>query len=406
MEFWGAEVKAGKPLKVKPDDDYRIHVSQASLDKGNKGERVLLYVTFDGKKLLMGTLSQENIPQISFNLVFEKEFELSHSSKGSVHFTGYKSPNIEKEDDSEDDGSDIEKRVDVDEDDSEDEDDSDDEQDESDDEEETHMKPEPSNKKRKNESAAPVSAKKAKSAVATTPQETGVFDCAQRLTDLLESHDPVTKKCLESFSKEEGEPSSFPNYLEKSTPLPEEAFFLPDWIIIDNIDLEAEKADVEKFFELYEIKVSGIHLDPDTGRQIKKQVALVQLVSSQDLEKAMSLSGRRLQSAANGKYSRVFCKRKKNSLRVFFLSGYDHKLTAEEIIQQVKEAFSSDKENSATVKTVVLPENASRRFCYLVMDNVTHLNLPDILAVSTVGGRRIKEFEKCNPIGSVFEPYL
>ncbi|KAL1222238.1 Histone deacetylase HDT2 [Cardamine amara subsp. amara] len=50
-------------------------------------ESVLVTVTVDGKKLVIGTLSQEKFPQISFDLVFEKEFELSHNStKASVHF--------------------------------------------------------------------------------------------------------------------------------------------------------------------------------------------------------------------------------------------------------------------------------------------------------------------------------
>ncbi|CAN8252595.1 unnamed protein product [Cochlearia groenlandica] len=236
MEFWGVEVKAGSPVTVKPDEDILIHISQASLEsKGKKGESVLLSVTVDGKKLVIGTLSQGTIPQISYDLVFEKEFELSHNlEKGSVHFTGYKSPNVElypffykktllslylkcfffllclsgkaapavsnvakaapkatakpaevkpasdddeddsdsdEEGDSEDDGSDSEKGMDV---------DSDDDDDSEDEEEDTPQKPEPINKKRANESASktPVSAKKAKPAVAApaapaaTPQKT------------------------------------------------------------------------------------------------------------------------------------------------------------------------------------------------------------------------------------------
>ncbi|KAJ8749954.1 hypothetical protein K2173_013869 [Erythroxylum novogranatense] len=96
MEFWGVEVKAGQPLKVKPDEDAIIHLSQAALgeskkDKGN--EPVPLFVKFDERKLVLGTLSSENIPQLSFDLVFEKEFELSHNWKnGSVFFCGYKAP--------------------------------------------------------------------------------------------------------------------------------------------------------------------------------------------------------------------------------------------------------------------------------------------------------------------------
>ncbi|KAG2311153.1 hypothetical protein Bca52824_022710 [Brassica carinata] len=98
MEFWGAEVKAGKSLKMKPDEDCLIHLSQVCIDNGRKGETALLFVTVDGKKLVIGTLSHENIPQISLDLIFDQEFELSHSLEtGSVHFIGYKSPNIDEE---------------------------------------------------------------------------------------------------------------------------------------------------------------------------------------------------------------------------------------------------------------------------------------------------------------------
>ena len=55
-------------------------------------------MTVDGKELVIGTLSQGNIPQISLDLIFDQEFELSHSLEtGSVHFIGYKSPNIDDE---------------------------------------------------------------------------------------------------------------------------------------------------------------------------------------------------------------------------------------------------------------------------------------------------------------------
>lgn len=54
-------------------------------------ESVCLFVKVDKQKLVLGTLSSENFPQLSFDLVFEKKFELSHNWKnGSVYFTGYK----------------------------------------------------------------------------------------------------------------------------------------------------------------------------------------------------------------------------------------------------------------------------------------------------------------------------
>ncbi|WZZ73467.1 hypothetical protein YC2023_084837 [Brassica napus] len=62
---------------------------------GNRkmGETALMYVT-----LVNRTLSQEEkIPQVSFDLVFEKEFELSHSLvRGSVYFIGYKTPDLDE----------------------------------------------------------------------------------------------------------------------------------------------------------------------------------------------------------------------------------------------------------------------------------------------------------------------
>lgn len=94
MEFWGVEVKSGQPLKINPGDNKIVHLSQACLgeikkDKGS--ESVYLYLKVDDKKLVIGTLSAQKYPQLSFDLVIEKDFELSHNwENGSVYFTGYK----------------------------------------------------------------------------------------------------------------------------------------------------------------------------------------------------------------------------------------------------------------------------------------------------------------------------
>nr|CAD1822934.1 unnamed protein product [Ananas comosus var. bracteatus] len=94
MEFWGVEVKPGETVKCDPGDDKFLHLSQASLgeakkDRGN--ESVPIYVKFSNQKLVLGTLSADKVPQISYDLVFEKEFQLSNSSKNaSVYFLGYK----------------------------------------------------------------------------------------------------------------------------------------------------------------------------------------------------------------------------------------------------------------------------------------------------------------------------
>ncbi|KAG8374158.1 hypothetical protein BUALT_Bualt11G0101700 [Buddleja alternifolia] len=103
MEFWGVEVKSGEPLKVLPGDGMVLHLSQASLgevkkEKGN--ESVCLYVNVDGKKLVLGTLFTDKLPQQQFDLVFDQDFELSHNWKnGTVYFYGYKANESDSEED-------------------------------------------------------------------------------------------------------------------------------------------------------------------------------------------------------------------------------------------------------------------------------------------------------------------
>jgi hypothetical protein len=92
MEFWGLEVKPGTTLKCVPGDDYILHLSQAALGESKKASNnAIMYVKVDDQKLAIGTLSTDKYPQIQFDLVFDKEFELSHTSKAaSVFFSGYK----------------------------------------------------------------------------------------------------------------------------------------------------------------------------------------------------------------------------------------------------------------------------------------------------------------------------
>ncbi|CAK9323095.1 unnamed protein product [Citrullus colocynthis] len=83
MEFWGAEVKVGEPLLVRPGEEKILHLSQACLgeSKSKGSEQVFLYVKVGNQKLVLGTLSSEKFPQVSFDLLFDKEFELSHNWK-------------------------------------------------------------------------------------------------------------------------------------------------------------------------------------------------------------------------------------------------------------------------------------------------------------------------------------
>ncbi|XP_073269522.1 histone deacetylase HDT1-like isoform X2 [Primulina huaijiensis] len=93
MEFWGVEVKPGEPLKVQPEFGKLIHISQAALGevKDVKGAKyVPLRLKIDDKSLVLGALSAAERTQLMFDLVFEREFELSHDWKtGSVYFMGY-----------------------------------------------------------------------------------------------------------------------------------------------------------------------------------------------------------------------------------------------------------------------------------------------------------------------------
>ncbi|GFQ05626.1 histone deacetylase hdt1 [Phtheirospermum japonicum] len=94
MEFWGVEVKPGVPLKVEPHQGQLIHVSQAALGEAVKdvkgAKNIPLRMKVDGKDFVIGFLKPEERTQLMFDLVFEKEFELSHDWKnGSIYFIGY-----------------------------------------------------------------------------------------------------------------------------------------------------------------------------------------------------------------------------------------------------------------------------------------------------------------------------
>ncbi|CAL4946020.1 unnamed protein product [Urochloa decumbens] len=94
MEFWGEEVKPGTKVSCGADEGYVIHLSQAALGETKKGsENVVVSIKVDDKKIVLGTLSAEKHPQIMCDLIFENDFEISHSSKTtSVFLCGYKSP--------------------------------------------------------------------------------------------------------------------------------------------------------------------------------------------------------------------------------------------------------------------------------------------------------------------------
>ncbi|XP_038900554.1 histone deacetylase HDT1-like [Benincasa hispida] len=93
MEFWGVEVKPGQALSVKPGDQKYVHISQLTVGevKKDKNEPVTVFLKINDQKFPLGILSAEKFPQIPFDLVFEKEFELSHNGKsGSIYCLGYR----------------------------------------------------------------------------------------------------------------------------------------------------------------------------------------------------------------------------------------------------------------------------------------------------------------------------
>ncbi|GJX79090.1 histone deacetylase HDT1, partial [Tanacetum coccineum] len=86
------EVKSGETFEVALGDEKVLHLSQACLGetKNNKSESVCLHINVEGKKLVLGTLHSERLPQQLFDLVFDKTFTISHNWKnGSVYFYGY-----------------------------------------------------------------------------------------------------------------------------------------------------------------------------------------------------------------------------------------------------------------------------------------------------------------------------
>lgn len=73
----------------------KIICTQASLGevKKKKDEFINLHITVDAEKHLVGTLHPKRLPQVVYNLAFEKDIQISHNWKnGSVHLFGFKTP--------------------------------------------------------------------------------------------------------------------------------------------------------------------------------------------------------------------------------------------------------------------------------------------------------------------------
>ncbi|VVA91455.1 unnamed protein product [Arabis nemorensis] len=103
-----AEVAANKNVDVILGEDELVHISQlnntfnvvlniaVSLDfNGYPDGVVKLHLKVDGETYMIGSLSQQKEGYMSLDLIIDENFTLSHSSnRGSVHFIGYKTPNL------------------------------------------------------------------------------------------------------------------------------------------------------------------------------------------------------------------------------------------------------------------------------------------------------------------------
>ncbi|KAF5195308.1 Histone deacetylase hdt1 [Thalictrum thalictroides] len=101
--FWGVEVKAGVPLRVKADKENGVKISQATLSEvENKGgnESIHLVLNVNDQKFVIGTLIPEEISQIFYDLFLDRDFELSHNGKNeSIYFCGYRPTSFVESDD-------------------------------------------------------------------------------------------------------------------------------------------------------------------------------------------------------------------------------------------------------------------------------------------------------------------
>ncbi|PWZ39380.1 Histone deacetylase HDT1 [Zea mays] len=55
------------------------NLAKAALGESKKTDNALMNVKIDDQKLAIGTLSVDKNPHIQFDLVFDKEFKLSHT---------------------------------------------------------------------------------------------------------------------------------------------------------------------------------------------------------------------------------------------------------------------------------------------------------------------------------------
>ncbi|CAO1942726.1 unnamed protein product [Urochloa humidicola] len=96
LQHWGVILGPRETMKCNPGE-FRCHISQVALQAGKGNEDVRIFVKVDDKEILIGTLSDDKYPHYATELIFEKEFELRHTSlTRKISILGYKYNRLER----------------------------------------------------------------------------------------------------------------------------------------------------------------------------------------------------------------------------------------------------------------------------------------------------------------------
>jgi len=99
--FWGTQLKNGAPYKLTDHSaSSLLHVSNVALGGTADAGKTSVWVTSEGKKILLTNLESGKHEQVSLDLYFraEQNVEFSSSGKGDVYLSGYYEPETEGED--------------------------------------------------------------------------------------------------------------------------------------------------------------------------------------------------------------------------------------------------------------------------------------------------------------------
>ncbi|XP_044336045.1 histone deacetylase HDT2 [Triticum aestivum] len=84
------DVKPGCKIRFSIEYGFIWQLTQAVLVKSKEADMATMFVKVGDKRICIGTLCSDRFPQTNFDLFFEKDFELSHtSSSATVSFRGY-----------------------------------------------------------------------------------------------------------------------------------------------------------------------------------------------------------------------------------------------------------------------------------------------------------------------------